>query len=72
MQTSLLKTLASKHKSGMRKLFHKYRTLTTTPHGPMKCLEIVIERDGKMPLVARFGGLSVNLKRHAPQAHYSA
>lgn len=57
MQTSLLKTLASKHKSSVRKLFRKYRTLTTTPHGPMKCLEVVIERDGKKPLVARFGGI---------------
>jgi hypothetical protein len=57
MQTSLLKTLASKHKSSVKKMFHKYRTQTITPEGPMKCLEVVIERNGKKPLVARFGGI---------------
>jgi group II intron reverse transcriptase/maturase len=63
MQTSLLKTLASKHKSSVRKLFRKYRTLTMTPHGPMKCLEVVIERDGKKPLVARFGGIPLRQQK---------
>lgn len=63
MQTSLLKTLASKHKSRVRKLFRKYRTLTMTPHGPMKCLEVVIERDGKKPLVARFGGIPLRQQK---------
>jgi hypothetical protein len=63
MQTSLLKTLASKHKSRVRKLFRKYRSLTITPHGPMKCLEIVVEREGKKPLVARFGGIPLRQQK---------
>ena len=63
MQTSLLKTLASKHKSSVRKLFRKYRTLTITPHGPMKCLEVAVERDGKKPLVARFGGIPLRQQK---------
>jgi group II intron reverse transcriptase/maturase len=62
MQTSLLKTLASKHKSSVKKMFHKYRTITTTPDGPMKCLEVVIERQGKKPLIARFGGIPLRRK----------
>jgi hypothetical protein len=62
MQTSLLKTLASKHKSSVKKMFQKYRTITTTPDGPMKCLEVVIERHGKKPLIARFGGIPLRRK----------
>jgi group II intron reverse transcriptase/maturase len=62
MQTSLLKTLASKHKSSVKKMFQKYRTITTTPDGPMKCLEVVIERHGKKPLTARFGGIPLRRK----------
>lgn len=63
MQTSLLKTLASKHKSSVRKLFRTYRSLIITPHGPMKCLEVVVERDGKKPLVARFGGIPLRQQK---------
>jgi group II intron reverse transcriptase/maturase len=62
MQTSLLKTLASKHKSSVKKMSQKYRTLITTPDGPMKCLEVVIERNGKKPLVAHFGGIPLRRK----------
>lgn len=63
MQTSLLKTLASKHTSSVRKLFRKYRSVTITPHGPMKCLEVVVEREGKKPLVARFGGIPLRQQK---------
>jgi group II intron reverse transcriptase/maturase len=57
MQTSLLKTLAAKHKASVKKMLRKYRATTPTPSGPMRCLEVVVEREGKKPLVARFGGI---------------
>jgi group II intron reverse transcriptase/maturase len=65
MQTSLLKTLASKHKASVKKMLRKYRTTTPTPHGPMRCLEVVVQRDGKKPLVARFGGIPLRRQREA-------
>ncbi len=59
MRISLLKTLACKHKSTVRKMHRKYATVIRTPQGPRKCLEVVVEREGKSPLVARFGGISL-------------
>ena len=60
MQTSLLKTLASKHKTTVMKLARKYRATTTTLEGKtLKCLDVRVERTGKFPLIARFGGISL-------------
>jgi group II intron reverse transcriptase/maturase len=57
MQTSLLKTLASKHRSTVTKTAAKHRAKILTPHGPRTCFEATIARDGRKPLVARFGGI---------------
>lgn len=57
MRESLLKTLAHKHRSTVSKMARKYRAIIETPHGQMKCLEKVVLREGKKPLVARFGGI---------------
>src|SRR5260370_7663529 len=57
MRASLLKTLAHKHRSSVSKMARKYRAMIETPHGQMKCLEKVVLREGKKPLVARFGGI---------------
>ena len=65
MQTSLLKTLASKHRSSVKKMLRQYRTTTTTPYGNMRCLEVVVERADKRPLVARFGGIPLRRKKEA-------
>jgi group II intron reverse transcriptase/maturase len=61
MQGSLLKTLAAKHKSTMRAMRERYATTTTDPTTgqTLACLEVRVERDGKPPLVARFGGISL-------------
>ena len=56
-QTSMLKTLAAKHKSSVKKMAARHRAKITTPHGPRTCYEARIERNGKQPLVARFGGI---------------
>jgi group II intron reverse transcriptase/maturase len=63
MQTSLLKTLAHKHKSSVAKMAAKYAARVDTPHGPRKCLEVRIPRDGKEPLVGRFGGIPLRRRK---------
>jgi group II intron reverse transcriptase/maturase len=54
--TSMLKTLAAKHHSTVTAMAARYRATTDTPHGKRRCFEARIERAGKQPLVARFGG----------------
>ena len=65
MQTSLLKTLARKHKSTLRRMLWKYQTTIETPHGPMKCLQVTVERENKAPLIARFGGMPLRRQHQA-------
>jgi len=62
MEVSLLKTLASKHKTSVNKIVGKYKTTTQTPNGPRRCVELVIKRHGKKDLTTRFGGFP--LKRN--------
>lgn len=57
MQTSLLKTLAHKHRSSVSKMVRRLRTKVATPDGLRTCLEVRVPRDGKAPLIARFGGI---------------
>lgn len=60
MEHSLLKTLAAKHRTTTRKIRAKYRTTTRTPEGKtLRCLEVCVDREGKPPLIARFGGISL-------------
>jgi group II intron reverse transcriptase/maturase len=60
MKGSLLKTLAGKHKTTMSAMRRKYQTTTTTAAGKtLQCLEVRVEREGKHPLIARFGGISL-------------
>ena len=59
METSLLLTLASKHKTSLGKILRKYKSKVQTPEGTRKCIEVIVERAGKKPLVARFGGVSL-------------
>lgn len=66
MQTSLLKTLAAKLHLTVNQVARKYQTIFVTPAGPRKVLEVVVERkDGKRPLIARWGGISLERDQHA-------
>jgi len=66
METSLLKTLAGKHRSTVGKLARKHKAVIATPAGPRKVLQVTIERDrGRKPLVARFGGIPLRRVRTA-------
>ncbi len=59
METSLLKTLARKHQTTKTEILRKYKTTVETPNGRIRCLQITLEREGKKPLVRRFGGISL-------------
>jgi group II intron reverse transcriptase/maturase len=65
MLTSMPKTLAAKHRSTVTKMAVKYEATLTTPHGPRKCFQASIEREGKKPLVARFGGIPLKRQKNA-------
>jgi group II intron reverse transcriptase/maturase len=65
METSLLKTLANKHRSSVSRMARKYAATIDTPNGPRKCFEARIERSGRKPLVARFGGIPLKRQRGA-------
>ncbi|HFR3295836.1 TPA: reverse transcriptase domain-containing protein [Streptococcus suis] len=64
METSLLKTLAFKHKSSINKMLAKYKTTTTSTNGrTVPCLQVVVPREDKPPLVATWGGISLSYKQ---------
>ncbi|EFC78905.1 reverse transcriptase/maturase family protein [Parafrankia sp. EUN1f] len=65
METSMLKTLAGKHRSSMSKMAAKHKAKIQTPQGPRTCFEAAIERIGRKPLVARFGGISLHRQKTA-------
>jgi group II intron reverse transcriptase/maturase len=66
METSMLKTLAGKHKSTVAKMARKYKASIDTPDGPRTCFQVTVHREqGKKPLVARFGGIPLIRKRTA-------
>jgi hypothetical protein len=58
METSLLKTLAGKHRSTVAKMARRYKAKIETSDGPRTCLQVIVPRgEGKKPLIARFGGI---------------
>ncbi len=65
MRISLLKTLANKHKTRVTAMIRKYQTETDTPYGKLKCLEVKVERQGKPPLRAQFGGIPLRRQKRA-------
>jgi hypothetical protein len=59
----MLKTLAAKHRSTVTKMANKHKTTIDTQHGPRRCFEARVERTGRKPLVARFGGIPLRRQR---------
>jgi hypothetical protein len=59
METSLLKTLAAKNRTTVNTVSKRLSSTWQTSNGPRKCLKLTIPREGKKPLVAVFGGLSL-------------
>jgi len=65
MEGSLLKTLAYKLRISMPRARKRFRTIVQTDHGPRKVLQVVVEREGRKPLVAQWGGISLKWRKDA-------
>lgn len=66
METSMLKTLAGKHKSTVTKMARRYKASIDTPDGRRICFQVTVQREkGKKPLVARFGGIPLKRQHTA-------
>jgi group II intron reverse transcriptase/maturase len=63
--TSMLKTLAAKHKSTVSKIAAKHKAVIETSHGKRTCFEARRARKGKQDLTARFGGIPLKRDRKA-------
>jgi group II intron reverse transcriptase/maturase len=64
-QTSMLKTLAAKHRSTVAKMAARHRAKIETSDGPRTCYEARKHREGKKDLTARFGGITLRQDRRA-------
>jgi Type II intron maturase len=64
MATSLLTTLAGKNHTSVMQEAKRLQGTFQTPEGPRTCLKLTIPREGKRPLVATFGGLSLKRVKH--------
>ena len=62
LETSLLKTLAGKFRASVNRIAKRYKSTVQTSNGPRRCIEVTIKRQGKKPLVARFGGIPLRRK----------
>ena len=67
METSLLKTLANKNRTTVAQTVKRLESTSQTPEGPRQSLKLIIPREGKQPLVATFGGISLTRKDTAIQ-----
>lgn len=66
METSLLKTLAGKHRSSVAKMAAHYKAKIETTQGPRTCYEAVRSREANhKPQVARFGGIPLKRQKTA-------
>ncbi|MCX4730935.1 reverse transcriptase/maturase family protein [Streptomyces sp. NBC_01363] len=65
MGSSMLKTLAAKHSSTVSKMVRRYKATVDTPLGSRRCFQVTVAREGKKPLVARFGGIPLQRQRGA-------
>ncbi|EAO8777014.1 RNA-directed DNA polymerase [Salmonella enterica] len=66
MRKSLLGTLANKHRTTVSRIVRSLRTEVTVDDKTIKALQIVRHRgQGKRPLVATFGGLSLAWQKNA-------
>ena len=65
MEVSLTKTLASKLKISVNRVYEKYRTTLVVNQKPYQGLRVVMPREEKKPLVASWGGIPLSRKRDA-------
>lgn len=65
MEQSLAKTLATKLKITVKKVHKKYGAIWTGDGAIHKGLQVTIPREGKQPLIAKWGGISLKRKHQA-------
>jgi hypothetical protein len=65
METSMLKTLAGKHRVSVRTIARKHYVRLNTPRGPRQCFQAQLERPERPPLTATFGEVQLNRERKA-------
>ncbi len=65
MEMSLAKTLAGKLKLSVARVFRRFKVTIQTEQGRQKVLMATVARDGKAPLVAVWGGISLARKETA-------
>ncbi len=65
-RASLLRTLACKHRSKLAVQRRKYQAQFQAANGTTySCLEMQVPREGKPPLIARFGGIPLQRQKRA-------
>ena len=64
-ETSMLKTLAAKHKSTVAKMAARHKAKVITGDGPRTCFEARLQRTGRKDLIARFGGIVLKRDKRA-------
>ena len=64
-ELSMLKTLASKHRSTVAKMAARHKAKIETSDGLRTCFEARKRRTGKKDLIARFGGIPLKHDDHA-------
>jgi group II intron reverse transcriptase/maturase len=65
METSMLKTLARKHRSTVSKMAARHKAKVQTPHGLRTRFEASAGHTGRKPLVAWFGGIPLKRQKNA-------
>jgi group II intron reverse transcriptase/maturase len=75
MDHSLVKTLAAKQQISTRKVREKYRATFEVKGKTYKGMQVTIEREGKKPLVAQWGGIPLErdkraILQDAPQVYW--
>jgi hypothetical protein len=65
MEGSLAKTLARKFEISVQRVYRRFQTTIQTDRGPRKVLQVTVERGGKRPLVARWGGIALVRQKEA-------
>jgi hypothetical protein len=67
MRESLLKTLSAKLKCTVSEATRRYKAHTFVDNREYSCLQVVIPREDKPPLVTRFGGIPLRRKPLTPK-----
>lgn len=66
MEISLTKTLANKFKTSVPEIYKRYKATIETKDGKYKVVQIKVEREGKKPLIAHFGGIKIASNKNIP------